>query len=114
MLKKLVLLKKVKEIGINEVIKRNKIINNNKHKIIIILTVMMIFIIQQQKRSEIKLICHQNLAPASSTVSVVVHGSVSPPTTISWLLGRTAVKQLYRPVVMWLIISHELVVESYA
>ena len=36
---------------------------------------------------------------ANSTVSVVPP-SVTPPTTISWLSGRTAVKQSYRPVVM--------------
>ena len=53
------------------------------------------------------------IAVASSTVSVNVHKSVQPPIIISRLLGRVAVKQSYRPVVMWLMISHELLVELY-
>ncbi len=38
---------------------------------------------------------------------------VNPPTTISWLLGRTAAIQLYRGVPMWLMTSQESVVGLY-
>ena len=50
---------------------------------------------------------------ASSTESIFISPLVYPPTTISWLLGRTAAIQSLRGVPMWLMTSQELVVGLY-
>ena len=80
-----------------------------------------IFIQNSELKNKSRVLCVDNQyysTIASSTESVLVATTVNnvpvqPPTTISWLFGRTAAKHLYRGVAMWLMTSQEIVVKLY-
>ena len=59
------------------------------------------------------LISYSIVAISTESVKLMKFLSVNPPTTISWLLGRTAAIHVDRGVAMWLMTAQESVVRLY-